>query len=500
MSKVLLIYPHQLFAAEYLPNDVDKVLLIEDPLFFGNDEQYKTYFHKQKLILHRASMRRYAQEVLWPAGYQVEYVECGGLLRSEGALERAEEADTLMVFDVVDDALRRRINAGASERRKKVDWLQTPMFYLSLSEVQAKFQAGEAPEFAEFYQWQRERFNILMTKAYKPVGGKLMHEFEGGKRLPDNLSLPTFSVYGDNDYVREAVSYVNDHFDRHYGSTADFAWPTNHEEARGWLKSFIEGRLEDYGRYDEALEPEAPWLFHAALSPMLNVGLLTPNEVIKAAIDRHEQSTLPLASLELFIREILGWREYQRGLYESMHTTLRTSNVFENNRDLTNDWYAASTGLAPIDDLIRKLYNRAYIHAAERRDLAGVAMLVSEIDPRRVYQWFSEMLIDSYDWTTVPTVYGFSQCVDGGRLAKLIPLVSSPQILARSHFEAGDWCDIWDGLISRFIDKHQEQLMQNPNMRVVVRANERMSQDKKRIIGYRADDFLASKTQQSEPN
>lgn len=496
MSRVLLVYPNQLFAAEFLPDDIEKVLLIEDPLFFGNDEQYKTYFHKQKLVLHRASMRRYAQEVLWPAGYQVEYVECGGLLRSEGALERAGDADTFVVFDVVDDTLRRRINSGASERNKKVVWIASPNFYLRYDEIQAKFQAGKPPTFNDFYKWQRERFNILMTKAYKPAGGKLKHEVDGARRLPDGFVLPSFTVYGDNDFVKEAIEYVEKYFDRHYGSLKDFAWPTNHEEARGWLKSFVEGRLEHYGHYDEALEPDAPWLYHAALSPMLNIGLLSPKEIIDTALERHRKSKLPLGSIELFIREILGWREFQRGLYESEQSLLRTSNIFNNNRTMSEDWYSATTGLPPLDDAIRKLYTRGYIHAAERQDCVGAIMLVSGIDPKQVYQWFNEMLVDSYDWMLVPTVYAYSQCVDGGRLARVIPLPTSAQILARSHFQAGDWCDTWDGLVTKFISTNQQKLLENPDMRVVVRANERMSEDKRRIITYRADDFLQSKTTQ----
>lgn len=494
MSKVLVLYPNQLFMFEYLPKDVERVLLVEEPLLFGNDEQYPSSFHRQKLVMHRASMRRYVGEVLWPAGFEVDYVEHHTLKRSEGIADRLEDAEELVIFDVVDDILRRRLSAVCAETHKKLTWLDNPNFFLKRSEVQAKFQGSGIPKFASFYQWQRERFNILLTAAYKPAGGRLMHDAEGVRRVPQDQPLPTFAVFGDNDFVREAVEYVNKHFPDSYGALNQAPWPTSHQEADKWLHDFIETRLENSGNYRDSIDPNAPWLFHGALSAPLNIGLLSPQQILSAALERHAEKKLPLTSLEPLVRDILGWREYYRGLYESQQTALRTGNRFDNDRLLTDDWYAATTGLPPLDYAIRNLFERAYVHEAERTDVIGAAMLMSGINPKAVYQYFNELMIDGYDWISVPRVFGFSQCSDGGSLAGVIPLYNSSNLLARSHYEDGGWCDIWDGLYAKFIEDNEKILNSNPNMRVVVSAVKRMNQDRRRIIGYRAEDFLASKT------
>ncbi|MDQ2973349.1 MAG: cryptochrome/photolyase family protein [bacterium] len=494
MSKVLVLYPNQLFRIEQLPEDISRIILIEEPLYFGNDKQYPSLFHRQKLVMHRASMRRYVKEVLWPAGYEVDYIEHATVEDSSIVVSRSEDAEELIIFDVVDDILRRRLNDAANTQGRPIIWLDNPNFYLTRQEVLTKFSGSKMPKFVDFYKWQRERFDILLTTSYKPAGSKLIHDSEVVARVPIDKQLPGFAVFGDNEFVSEAIEYINRCMPDNYGAVEQVPWPTNHAEAESWLNDFIEHRLANSGMYREAVEENMPWLFHGALSASLNIGLLSPKQIVDTAVQYHEAHKVPLNSLEPFIRDILGWREYYRGIYESIHTKLRTLNAFENARKLSDDWYSASTGLPPVDSAIRNIYNRAYVHEAERTDILGSAMLMCEVDPKAVYQYFNEMMIDGYDWLTVPRVYGFSQCADGGDLAKLIPLYPSSNIVARSHYPKEGWCDIWDGLYARFVMTNSAILQRNPDMRIVLRSVERINEDRKRIIGYRAEDFLNTKT------
>jgi deoxyribodipyrimidine photolyase-related protein len=500
-QNVLLLYPHQLYAAELLPNDVDQVFMIEDPLMFGRDPQYPLLLHKQKLVLHRASMRRYVEEVLWPAGYQVEYIEFHHMIETGDIVNKLVHAERVEYFDPTDDVLGRKLRVALDglEHKPIIRVLESPNFYLTAEEVKAFFEKRDKANFTEFYQWQRERFNILINpETYKPLGGKLSFDTENRKRLPKDHVLPTFQVYGSNEFVAEAKKYIEHHFADNPGSADDFPWPTNHEEASAWLDEFLESRIDNFGPYEDAIDGQAPWVYHSALSPMMNIGLLSPVEVVNRAVARHAKKEVPLASLEGFVRQILGWREYMRGMYLDRHVALRTTNAFDHQRHLTNDWYTGTTGIQPVDDVIKKTNTRSYAHHIERLMVMGNMMFLCEFHPDEVYRWFMEMYIDAYDWVMVPNVYGMSQYSDGGSMTTKPYISSSNYILSMSRYERGQWSDVWDGLYWRFIEKNREVFAKNPRMRMMVQQLDKLQENRKRIISYRAEDFLKDKTLENE--
>ncbi len=498
MSKnVLLLYPYQLFALEHFPKDIEQVVLVEEPLLFGRDEQYPMYIHKQKLVFMRATMRRYIEEILWPAGYEVEYVEFHKLQHTSDIINKLSHAEKVVYFEFNDDLITRRVESAINGLKEmpQIERLRNPNFYLSRGEVESFFQNKDKAHFTSFYQWQRERFNILINPdTYKPVGGKLSYDSENRKRLPKNHVVPSFQVYGSNQYVKEAMQYVSKHFPDNPGSIEDFPWPTNHQEASDWLDEFLKSRLDEFGSYEDAIDGQAPWVYHSGLSPLLNAGLLQPQEIVDRALARHDKKAVPIASLEGFIRQVLGWREYIRGMYLKQHVQMRTSNTFGHNRRLTNDWYLGTTGIKPVDDVIKKTLDRGYAHHIERLMIIGNIMFLCDFHPDDVYRWFMEMYIDAYDWVMVPNVYGMSQYSDGGSMTTKPYVSSSNYILKMSHYEREDWCDIWDGLYWRFIEKNQERFKKNPRMSMMVAQLGKLDENRKRIISYRAEDFLKSKT------
>lgn len=496
-KNALLIYPHQLYPAEILPKDVDRVFIIEDPLMFGRDPQYPLYLHKQKLVLHRASMRRYVEEVLWPAGYQVEYIEFHHMNETGDIVNKLTYAERVEYFDPTDDVLGRRLTEVLSklETQPVINQIESPNFYLTREEAKKFFVNKSKANFTNFYQWQRERFNILINpETYKPLGGKLSFDDENRKRLPKDHTLPTFQVYGGNKFVEEAKQYVSKHFPDNPGSVDDIPWPTNHEEASAWLDEFIENRLDNFGPYEDAIDGEAPWIYHSALSPVMNIGLLSPVEVVERAVKRHAEREVPLASLEGFVRQVLGWREYMRSIYVDKHVKLRASNVFDHQRHLTGDWYAGTTGIKPVDEVIKKTLARGYAHNVERLMVVGNVMFLCEIHPDDVYRWFMEMYVDAYDWVAVPNVYGMSQFADGGSMTIRPNVSSSNYILSMSHYEKEEWCDVWDGLYWGFVEKNREQFAKNSHMKMMVQQLDKIPENRKRIISYRAEDFLKEKT------
>ncbi len=489
MKSALILYPHQLFTLEQLPG-VDAVLMVEDPLYFGIDRQQPIKLHKQKLILHRASMRRYVEEVLWPAGLEVDYVELDGLLTSEDIFERARKFEQLYIFDPVDDVLTKRLLEArrADNSVSSFEFLPSPNFYLKNQEIQSYFSEKHEHVFEDFYQWQRERFNVLIGEDYKPLGGEWIINQQSVK-LETNAQLPSFGVYGNNKFVEEAIEYVEKHFPDNPGDT-DFVWPTNHQEALQWLDNFIEHRLEHFSEYQLSIDSKAMWLYHSALSACLNVGLLSPQEVVDRAVHKHGKKPVPLASLESFVRGVLGWREFVRATYLVQGRSMRTGNDLKHQRRLTPEWYQGATGIAPFDDLIHKLRSHAYANQGERQLVATNLMILCEIHPQDIHHFFDQLFIDSYDWVTTPNLYRATSFITRNASVGEVPICASNKILEISNYVKGDWCDVWDGLYWRFIDAHKDTLKQMPSMRSHVQELEKLDPDHRRIVGYRADDFI----------
>ncbi|CAN5644682.1 cryptochrome/photolyase family protein [soil metagenome] len=489
-KSALILYPNQLYALEHLPK-VGTVILVEEPLYFGFDQEYPLRLHKQKLILHRASMRRYTEEVLWPAGYEVDYVELDVFMSTGDVLDRTKKFGHVYIFEPTDEILAKRLLKVRRERDDlpTLEFLPTPNFYLKDNDVRQYFNERHQHLFADFYQWQRERFNILIGDDYKPLGGKWSLKSEKAQKLPEGQDPPGFTVFGSNKHVADAVVYINEHFPDNPGST-DFIWPTNHTEAKEWLNDFIENRLPHYGTYEAAIGSKAPWLYHSALAGSLNVGLLSPQEVVEAALKRHERAPINIEDLESFICKVLGWREFTRGLYLVKEAQLRASNTTHNQRRLTNAWYEGTTGLPPFDDMVKKLWTHAYVHNTERSIIAGNLMMLCEIHPEDMYRWHSELFIDAYDWVLTPEIYALTNFAGDMPWVAQSRLSSSHTLLQVSNYERGQWADTWDGLFWRFVEKHKTLLNKQPHMRVMVQRLGRLDPDRKRIIGYRAEDFL----------
>lgn len=488
----LLLFPHQLYPLKDLP-DVDTVIVAEDPLSFGLDSEYRRRLHKQKLIHMRASMRRYVEEVLWPAGVKVEYVELDPLLQVSDLLRKVHHSDQLIIFDPSNEILTTRLlqaRRDLGDAAPAIEFLPSPNFYLKEQEIRQYFTQRHQHQFAEFYQWQRERFNILIED-YKPVGGSWMLD---NKQTAVSQPLPSFPVFGDNQWVAEASEYVGKHFSDNPGSS-DCIWPTSHAEAARWLADFAQHRLDAYGPHSDAINSEAPWLYHSALSTSLNIGLLNPEQVVDAAISRHHERPVSLASLELFVRRILGQREFIRGIAVVGGPELRQANPLQARRRLTQAWYDGTTGIPIFDDVVKKLLTRGYVHDSERLHVAATLMTLCEITPSDIHQWFQELFVDSQDWSLTPHIYALGQFADETTLEGGPYICTSKMLMDKSDYGRGEWANVWDGLYWKFIERHRAVLRTKPGMRSVVQRLDRLDPDQKRIMYYRADDFLQSHTQ-----
>ena len=495
MSTVALVFPHQLFADHpALARDPALVVLVEDSLFFG-DAHHPARFHRQKLAYHRATMASYAAR-LEKAGREVETVRYEGPESALGPLAKRLAGDgheRLVVADVHDFLLRRRLKRAAAEAGLALATVETPAF-LNDPLDNVDFRAGRKRwHMADFYRWQRQRLGIMVDAEGAPAGGRWSFDEDNRKKLPrrEKASLPALPAVRRNDTVRDAIDSVAEQFPDNPGSLERWHYPIDHAGAARWLKRFVDERLARFGPYEDAIASGESWLYHGVLTPMLNAGLLTPRQILDAVLEAGDGDEVPINSLEGFVRQIIGWREFMRATYDDLGVTMRTTNHWNHRRPMPKAFYDASTGIEPVDDAIRRTLDTAYAHHIERLMVLGGFMFLCEIDPDDIYRWFMEMYVDAYDWVMVANVYAMSQHADGGSITTKPYFSGSSYVLKMSDHAKGDWCAVWDGLFWRWIADHADALAGNPRWSMMV-ANVR-KMDPEKLDGHRrtAEAFLA---------
>jgi len=258
-----------------------------------------------------------------------------------------------------------------------------------------------------------------------------------------------------------------------------FNFPTSHSMAMESFENFLENKLELFGPYEDAIPKTNSKLFHSVLTPYLNIGLISPKQVVDLTLEKSMQSSIPINSLEGFIRQIIGWREFIRGIYQECGARQRTNNFWGFTKKLPDSFYHGGTGLDPVDFVIKKSCDEAYAHHIERLMIMGNIFCLLRINPDDVYKWFMEYYIDAYDWVMVPNVYGMSQFADGGLMSTKPYISGSNYILKMSDYQKGNWTKIWDALYWDFIRKERDFFLKNPRMAMMVRIYDKKSDETK---------------------
>lgn len=487
MSSAILIFPHQLFKEHPSIQRNRKIFLIEDPLFF---QQYA--FHKQKLVFHRSSMKQYA-DVLIKKGFDVSYIESTNPLSlTENLFKHFKSLEIQMIYlcDVVDYLLDRRIKRYASRTKIQLQIEESPNFLTSKKSNIDFFSDRKRFFMNDYYIHQRKELQILVSDN-KPEGGKWTFDTENRNKIPKGTPIPEYRLPNVDEYTKEAIEYIEKNFSSNPGFSFPFYYPTNHEQSIQQLNVFLAERFKNYGIYQDAIIQSETFLFHSIISPLLNSGLLSPGEIIDTTIQYANANAIPLNSLEGFIRQIIGWREFIRAVYNDKGTFQRENNFLNHHRKIPASFYSGTTGILPVDDAIKKSLGSAYVHHIERLMVLGNFMVLCEFDPNDIYQWFMEMFIDSYDWVMVPNVYGMSQYADGGLMSTKPYISGSNYILKMSNYKKESWCEIWDALYWNFILKHRALFAKNPRMSMMVMQVNKMSEEKIRIIQETAEKFLS---------
>ena len=495
MSVAALVFPNQLFADHPALADAGgeapEVVLVEDDLFF-RDAQYPARYHKLRLALHRATMRRYA-DALAADGRRVRYVAWADRVSTAELLAglAADGVAAVRVCDPTDFVLERRLAEAAAAAGVRVETLPTPLFLNTREDNAAFFEGRKRYFMADYYKHQRRRLGVMVDGDGAPEGGQWSYDHDNREKLtPEALAaVPPLPPVAQGAYAEEAAAYVERHFPDHVGASAPLPYPTTHAGAAAWLDAFVAERYARFGPYEDAIEPGRSHLYHAVLTPMLNVGLLTPAQVLRAALAAGPD--VPINSREGFVRQLIGWREYMRATYTLEGVPMRTANVWGYTRGVPEAWYTGETGLAPVDDVVPRVLRTGYANHIERLMVLGGALFLSRIHPREVYRWFMELFIDAYDWVMVPNTYGMSQHA-AGPLITTKPYVSGSNYLRKmSHYPRGPWEAEWDGLFWTFLRDYRPEIEGYRRMSMLTRHLDRMGPDKLAAHEAAADRYLA---------
>ena len=489
MKKGFILFPTSLFKVEYFPkdflmNDKDKqrgeeitFYLVEDPVFFGYREK-KMNFNQLKLVLHRASMRYYydyLQKELSGIA-KVKYIEFEKAKKGE-VIDRESGFTEIHLFDPVDHLLLEKVKKMASHYQVPLKIYPTPNFITPLEDLEQYAKGKKKTFHYHFYEWQKKRMGMLDGIKSKDDENRQPPPREG-IRIPDLPDNPDLKLA----YVAEAKKYVKKFFGNNYGNVEDFIYPITHQTSEEWFIHFLEHRFQHFGKYQDAIIPDEPFMYHSVISPMLNIGLLNPQWIVNQATKYYQAKKIPVNNYEGFIRQIIGWREYSRFLYMVVYKQIKNGNYFQNHQKLNKKWYLGTTGIRPVDETIKSAFQYGYLHHILRLMVMGNFMNLCHLHPDQVYQWFMEFSCDSYDWVMVNNVYSMALYADGGLTMQKPYLSSSNYILKMSNYQKdGHWEEIWNALYYYFLYDKENEIKKTQMARNLVIWKKKSAIEKKKI-------------------
>jgi deoxyribodipyrimidine photolyase-related protein len=434
--KFFIILPTQLFEVKYLPKYVKDctILLWECPWYFNNP---KYSFNKKKLLLHKASIEYY-YDYLKNKKYKVKKILYN---------EKINFVNCAM-FDPID-------NISLLKIPKTIYIEESPNFLLTKNDYEKYRIKTDKFFFNAFYMFGKSLIGVIPSVKSKDKENRKTLTKDQLKKL----NIPKVASLGVDDfsYINRASNYVNKHFKNNLGDTTDFIFPVTHKTSKRWLKYFIEKKFKKFGDYQDYINKNDDYMFHSLLSTSINIGLLTPLDIIDVIIKL--KSIIPINSFEGYIRQLF-WREYQRYTYIYFYSVPknRSLNYFGNSKKLTPKWYKGLLDIPPVDDAIVKGFSSGYLHHIYRLMVIGNFMNLSGISPEQGFKWFMEFSCDSYDWVMCQNVYGMAFFADGGKTMRRPYITSSNYVSRMSNYPKGEWNDKWDNLYHDFIKKNRSKL------------------------------------------
>jgi deoxyribodipyrimidine photolyase-related protein len=489
--------------ADLKPGDV--VLMVE----VAEETTYVPH-HKQKIALILSAMRHFAQ-ALREEGVVVDYVEldapenAGGFV---GELRRAvarHRATRVVVAEPGEWRVRAALESA--DLGAKLEIREDDRFFATTRRF-AAWARGRSGYRMEFFYREMRRAHSVLMEGEEPVGGRWNFDAENRKPPPKSFHPDPPPRFAPDLITQDVLKLVGTWFADHFGDLEPFGWAVTRDDALKALDAFVGGHLPDFGDHQDAMAKGEPFLHHATLSPYLNIGLLSPREVCAAAERAYARGEAPLNAVEGFIRQILGWREYMRGLYWLKMPEYAQSNALDARRPLPGFYWTGETKLACVAEVVGQLRRHAYAHHIQRLMVTGNLALIAGFAPVEVEAWYLAVFADAYDWVELPNTHGMSLFADGGVVGSKPYAASGAYINRMSNYcgscvydpkiKSGDKACPFNPLYWDFLARNRTKLAKNPRMAMPYRTLDAMSQERRAEIKRDAtailegDDFAAS--------
>ncbi len=470
-----------------------------------HEESTHVWSSKPRTVMFLSAMRHFAL-ALENAGRRLHYAKLSDA-RNEGSLAAQLHADLerlkpqqLVMTAPGDWRVLQALKAVAAHKGLPLDIREDRHFFCTVREFAAHAKGRKSLRMEFFYREQRKRHRVLMqpTSPEQPVGGRWNFDEDNresfGKSGPG--SVPQRATFTPDAITSEVTALVEKHFAAHPGRLDSFAWPVTRVQALQALQGFIKERLPLFGRYQDAMWPDDPWLFHSHLSAALNLKLLNPREVVAAAEAALQAGDAPLSSVEGFIRQILGWREYVRGIYWTQMPDYLERNTLNANESLPDWYWTAATDMACLRDALTQTLEHGYANHIQRLMVTGLFALMFGVEPRQVHAWYLAVYVDAVEWVELPNTLGMSQYADGGVMGSK-PYIATGQYIARMSphcagcrydpkQRSGEAACPFTTLYWDFLMRHETLLAKNPRMALQVKNLARLTVQEKQVVNERA--------------
>jgi deoxyribodipyrimidine photolyase-related protein len=468
------------------------------------EESTHVWSSQPRIALFLAAMRHFA-EALRASGRPLYYTRLDdqgnrGTLAAELRVAiSALHPQRLVMTAPGDWRVGAAIQAVSEDARLPLELREDRHYYASVREFAAHAKGRTSLRLEYFYRALRRQHGVLMD-GLEPAGGQWNFDADNRQAFAVDGpgALPAPRRFEPDATTREVLSLVRSRFARHPGSLDHFVWPVTRAQALEALQAFIEHRLPQFGRYQDALWPREPWLYHSLLSSSLNLKLLAPREVVNAAEAAYREGLAPLASVEGFIRQILGWREYVRGIYWTQMPGYLDRNALDAHQDLPAWYWTGDTDMACLHDAITQTLDHGYAHHIQRLMVTGLYALMLGVEPRQVHAWYLAVYVDAVEWVELPNTLGMSQYADGGLMASK-PYVATGKYIQRmgaAHCAGcrynpaqrdGERACPFTTLYWDFLMRHEARLAAHPRMALQVKNLVRLDTAQRRAVTERAE-------------
>lgn len=475
----------------------DVVIMAEMP-----EETSYVRHHKQKILLTFAAMRHFAQ-TMRDLGWSVLYYRFDQDPPPDYAamIARAQRETGLNSVIATEPGEYRLLEVMQNLTNVEIDILNDDRFVVSRADFAhwAKDRKQLRMEF--FYRDLRKQTGLLMN-ADQPLGDQWNFDSENRKKLPTNISVPERPKFDYGAQFEELRDFVDKTFNNHFGTLDQFFWPVTPEQAQSGLDFFLDKCLADFGNFQDAMAIGEATLFHSLISTALNMGLLDPLEVCRAAEARYHAGQAPINAVEGFIRQILGWREFIRGIYWLKMPEYETLNALGHDAALPAFYYSAETDMTCLREAVIATRDYAYAHHIQRLMITGNFALLAGLAPDEVNRWYLEVYADAYQWVELPNTHGMALFADGGIVGSKPYAASGAYINRMSNYcgsckynvkeKLGEMACPFNYLYWNFLIRHEDHLAKNPRMALIYKNLTKMSENQRAEITQQAERFLST--------